>query len=91
MITLRVPTVLRPKVDGQRCVTVEQTPTLGGVLGAVEHDHPGFLDVLLAPDGALRPEWHIWVGADEVRGMAGLDTATLDGTEITLLTAVAGG
>lgn len=89
-VSVRIPTILRTYTDGASEVTAEGD-TLSAVLGALETDHPGIKARILDDDGALRRFVNVYVGNDDVRFAEGLDTKTLDGTQISIVPAVAGG
>ncbi len=91
-VSVRIPTILRTYTDGASEVTVEpSTPTLSGVLDALEAAHPGIRARILDDDGALRRFVNIYVGDEDVRFAGGLDTETPAGSEISVIPAVAGG
>jgi molybdopterin converting factor small subunit len=91
MITVRVPTILRPITGGQAEVGVADAMTLAEVLDRMEADHPGFRTRVLDDDGKLRRFVNVYVDDDDVRFAAGLETPTPDGTTVSIIPAVAGG
>jgi molybdopterin converting factor small subunit len=86
---LRVPSVLRPLVDGQPVVVVDAT-TLADLHRSIRAAHPELAARLFAPDGTLREFVSVFLGADDARQ---LDPGTVLGptTELLLLPAVSGG
>jgi molybdopterin converting factor small subunit len=89
-VTVRVPTTLRTLTGGQAEVTVEGE-TVGDVFTGLEAAHPGFAERLLDDDGKLRRFVNVFVADDDVRFLQGLDTPVADGTEVSIIPAVAGG
>ncbi len=89
-VTVRVPTTLRTLTGGKSEVALEGA-TVGEVFKALDAAHPGFADRLLDDDGNLRRFVNVFVADDDVRFLQGLDTPVADGTEVSILPAVAGG
>ncbi len=90
MPNVRVPSMLRPTVGGERSVVAEGS-TLGELIRNVDQRHPGFAGQLLDVGGAQRPFVNIYVNDEDVRYLDGLDTAVSPGDVISILPAVAGG
>jgi sulfur-carrier protein len=90
MANVRVPSMLRPTVGGERSVVAEGS-TLRELIQNVEDRHPGFAGQLLETSGAQRPFVNIYVNDDDVRYLQGLETAVSEGDVISILPAVAGG
>ena len=89
-VTIRIPTTLRTLTGGASPVEVEGT-TVGEVLGALESAHPGFAERLFDDDGNLRRFVNVYLNAEDVRFLDGLQTPVADADSITILPAVAGG
>ncbi|HEY8807043.1 MAG TPA: molybdopterin synthase sulfur carrier subunit [Candidatus Limnocylindria bacterium] len=89
MAKLRIPSVLRPLVDGQPVVVVDAV-TLADLQRSIAAAHPQLAARLFAPDGTLREFVTVFLGADDARQ---LDPGTALGptTELLLLPAVSGG
>ena len=90
IVTVRIPTTLRPLAGGSSEVEVEGG-TVGDVLKALDSDHPGFSDRLLDDEGGLRKFVNIFVADDDVRFLDGLATPVPDGETVAIIPAVAGG
>jgi molybdopterin converting factor small subunit len=91
-VTVRVPTILRPFVDGASSVEVEPNPaTLRGVLEALEAAGPGITQRVISDAGELRRFVNVYVNDDDVRFLDGLDTQIADGATVSVVPAVAGG
>jgi molybdopterin synthase sulfur carrier subunit len=61
------------------------------VLTRLDQAHPGFADRLLDDDGNLRRFVNVFVADDDIRFLDGLDTPVPDGSEVSIIPAVAGG
>ncbi len=89
MATVRIPTPLRTLTGGEAAVTVEGA-TVGQLIENLEKAHPGMRDRLL-DDKGVRRFVNVYVGDEDIRFLDGLDTAIEDGTEISIVPAIAGG
>jgi len=89
-INVRIPTILRTYTQDQSQVTAEGA-TLAEVLDSLEASYPGIRARVVDDNGALRRFVNIYVAEEDVRFADGLDTATPDGTQISIIPAVAGG
>ena len=88
---IRVPSMLRPTVGGERVVSAEGN-TLRELIGNVDAAHPGFSSQLLDPTtGEQRRFVNIYVNDEDVRYLSGLDTPVAGGDVVSILPAVAGG
>ncbi|WP_017592012.1 MoaD/ThiS family protein [Nocardiopsis potens] len=89
-VSVRVPTILRTYTKDAAQVTAEGA-TLDEVLNSLDADHPGIRARIVDDSGKLRRFVNVYVGDEDVRFADGLDTATADGTEVSIIPAVAGG
>ena len=89
-VHVRVPTILRSYTDGASEVTVEGS-TLSTVLDALEASYPGIRSRIVDETGELRRFVNVYVGNDDVRFLDNLATPTPEGTQISVIPAVAGG
>jgi len=89
-ISVRIPTILRTYTGGASEVTASGD-TLTQVLDDLEANHPGIRARVLDDNGDIRRFVNVYVGNDDVRFLDGLGTATPDGTQISIIPAVAGG
>jgi molybdopterin synthase sulfur carrier subunit len=87
---VRIPTVLRPAMGGDATISVEGT-TIGEILIQLTTTHPAVKGQLLNDDGTLHRFLNVYVNDDDVRYLGGIDAPVVNGDEITLLPAVAGG
>jgi molybdopterin synthase sulfur carrier subunit len=90
MANVRVPSMLRPTVGGERVVAAEGS-TLRDLINNVDKRHPGFAGQLLETTGDQRRFVNIYVNDEDVRYLRGLDTPVEEGDVISILPAVAGG
>ena len=89
-VELRLPTLLRPAVDGQASVRLEGS-TVGEVLSALVTAYPGLDGQVLTEDGSLHRFVNVYVNDDDVRYLDKLGTKVSESDVITILPAVAGG
>ncbi|MDQ6642643.1 MAG: MoaD/ThiS family protein [Actinomycetota bacterium] len=89
-VSVRIPTILRTYTGGESEVSAEGA-TLAQVLDDLEAKHGGIKARVLDDTGALRRFVNVYVGNDDVRFLEALDTETPDGSQISIIPAVAGG
>jgi molybdopterin synthase sulfur carrier subunit len=89
-VIVRVPPVFRPMAGGQAKVEAEGA-TVAEVIASLEANHPGFSAKLLDDEGNLVKFVNVFVDDDDVRFLDGLATPVADGTEVSIMQAVAGG
>jgi sulfur-carrier protein len=91
MAKIRVPTMLRPSVGGERVVAAEGA-TLRELIGNLDTRHPGFASQLVdAETGEQRRFVNLYINDEDVRYLAGLDTPVEESDIVSILPAVAGG
>jgi molybdopterin converting factor small subunit len=89
-VSVRIPTILRSYTGGASEVSAEGA-TLGEVLDDLEANHSGIKARVLDDAGEIRRFVNVYVGNDDVRFLDGLGSSTPDGTQISIIPAVAGG
>ena len=89
-VSVRIPTILRTYTGGESEVTAEGGK-LSEVLDDLDAKYEGIKGRILDDTGELRRFVNVYVGNDDVRFLENLDTATPDGTQISVIPAVAGG
>ena len=89
-VSVRIPTILRTYTDGESEVSAEGD-TLAAVLDDLDTNYSGIKGRVLDEGGELRRFVNVYVGNDDVRFLENLDTPTPDGTQISVIPAVAGG
>lgn len=87
---VRIPTPLRPMVGGKSEVAVEGA-TVREVIEALAADADGLRDRLLDDQGQLRRFVNVFLNKEDIRHLAGLDSAVKDGDELAIVPAIAGG
>jgi molybdopterin synthase sulfur carrier subunit len=88
--SVRIPTILRSYTDGDSEVSADGA-TLAEVLDDLDRRYAGIKGRILDDQGALRRFVNVYVGNDDVRFLDNLQTPTPDGTQISVIPAVAGG
>lgn len=88
--TLRLPTPLRAFCGGQDEVTLEGE-TVGELLRALEREHPDLRGRILDENGEVRRFVNVFVDGANARGNGGLNAGVHDGSQLTIVPAVAGG
>jgi len=88
--TVRIPTILRTYTEGASEVTADGS-TLAEVLDDLDRNYAGIKGRILDDQGALRRFVNVYVGNDDVRFLDDLATPTPDGSQISVIPAVAGG
>ena len=89
-VSVRIPTILRTYTEGSSEVSADGA-TLAEVLEDLDRNHSGIKGRILEESGALRRFVNVYVGNDDVRFLQNLETPTPDGTQISVIPAVAGG
>jgi len=89
-VSVRIPTILRTYTDGESEVSAEGD-TLAAVLDDLDANYSGIKGRVLDEGGDLRRFVNVYVGNDDVRFLENLATPTPDGTQISVIPAVAGG
>ena len=89
-VSVRIPTILRTYTDGESEVSAEGAD-LAAVLEDLDSTYAGIKGRILDEGGQLRRFVNVYVGNDDVRFLDNLKTPTPDGTQISVIPAVAGG
>lgn len=89
-VSVRIPTILRTYTGGSAEVSGEGA-TLREVLQKLDADYPGIGARILDESGKIRRFVNVYVGEEDVRFVGGLDSATPEGVQISIIPAVAGG
>jgi molybdopterin synthase sulfur carrier subunit len=90
VVTLYLPEPLRTYGGGDAELPVSAC-TVQAVLDDLERTRPALYRNVCDETGAVRRHLNIFVNADNVRDLAGLDTALKSGDVITIVPAVSGG
>jgi molybdopterin converting factor small subunit len=89
-VSVRIPTILRTYTGGESEVSAEGG-TLAEVLDSLDGSYPGIKARILDDQGAIRRFVNVYVGNDDVRFLEALETGTPEGTQVSVIPAVAGG
>ena len=89
-IMVRIPTPLRRVTNGQDKVQVNGG-SVGAIIGDLDTQFPGLKERLCDAQGELRNFVNIYVNGEDVRFLDGINSATAEGDEISIVPAVAGG
>ena len=88
-IEVRIPTILRTYTDGAKAVEGSGA-TLDALFSDLDARHPGLRERLV-DGGELRRFVNVYLNDEDVRFLAGINTALAAGDNVTILPAVAGG
>jgi len=89
-VSVRIPTILRTYTGGESEVSAAGA-TLADVLDDLDGSYSGIKGRILDESGELRRFVNVYVGNEDVRFLDNLATPTPDGTQISVIPAVAGG
>jgi molybdopterin converting factor small subunit len=90
MSLVRLPSVLRQAVGGEREIEVEGT-TVGEVLERLYAEHPAVRAQLQSSDGELHRFVNLYLNNEDVKLLGWLDTPVSEDDTLTILPAMAGG
>ena len=88
--TIRLPTILRVHAGGDASVSARGT-TVGEAFDDVGKRYPALARQLLDPDGSVPVFVNVFLNDEDIRYLQGLNTPTLQPSEIIILPSVAGG
>ena len=89
-VTVKLPTQLRDATGGAASAEVEGA-TVGEALDALYARHGELRSRMADDDGGLRRFVNVYLAGEDIRFLDGLETTVPDGSELTVLPAVAGG
>jgi sulfur-carrier protein len=89
-VLVKIPTQLRAAAGGEAETEIEGA-TVAEVLEGLYARHGELRERISDEDGALRRFVNVYVAGEDIRFLDGLATPVLDGAELTILPAVAGG
>ena len=90
MSVVKIPTVLRPQVGGNKELELGGA-TVGELVTALTSAYPSLKSQLLTEGGELNRFVNVYVNGQDVRYLDGLATAVAERDEVRLLPAMAGG
>jgi molybdopterin-synthase adenylyltransferase len=89
-ITVRIPTPLRKFTSGNERVEVNGR-TVRAVLEGLEKAHPGIKERICEADGTPKRFVNVYYKDEDIRFLKGVETEVDDGTELSIVPAIAGG
>jgi sulfur-carrier protein len=89
-VVVKIPTQLRGAAGGESEAEVEGA-TVQEVLDGLFQRHAELRERISDEDGSLRRFVNVYVAGEDIRFLEGLATPVKDGSELTILPAVAGG
>ena len=89
-VTVRLPGALRDATGGETKLSASGA-TLGDVIADIDRRHPGFAARVLDERGTLRTYVNVYIGEDDARERGGSAARVPDGSEVTVIPAMAGG
>ena len=89
-VVVKIPTQLRAAAGGESQAEVEGA-TVQEVLEGLFERHAELRDRISDEDGSLRRFVNVYLAGEDIRFLDGLATPVKDGSELTILPAVAGG
>lgn len=90
MPTLRVPALLKYYLNGQTQVTI-QGQTVAETLADLTRQYPAIQPHLFDSGGKVRRHINLFVNADNIRDLNGLETAVAESDIVKILPSVTGG
>ena len=89
-VTVRIPTPLRRVTSGASEVSVE-AKTVKQMIEDLERQYPGMRERICETDGQVRRFVNVFVGDEDIRFLQGIETPIPEGTQVSIIPAVAGG
>lgn len=90
MIIIRIPTPLRPYVQGQKEIEIDAF-SVGSALEYLLLQYPTIKPHLYDEGGSLRPYINLFVNEEDVRDLQNESTRLVEGDRLMILPSIAGG
>lgn len=87
---IRIPAPLRKLTNDQAVVEI-QGKTVQELLAGLEKSYPGLKERICDESGQIRRFVNIFVNGEDIRFKEGPNTAVVDGAEVSIIPAIAGG
>lgn len=94
LVRVRIPTQLRNLAGGASSVdiVVDSTPvTVGSVLDSLATTHPALERRVRDETGRTRMHVNLFVDANNIRDVDGVETTIADGSDVSIIPAISGG
>ena len=91
MITIHIPTPLRPFCDQQDTVAIESKETVDAVFDALVTQYTGLKSHLFDKEGNLRKFVNVYLNEEDIRYIDGVNSSVKDGDVISIVPSIAGG
>ncbi len=89
-VTVRIPTPLRKYTDGNDRVQVSGD-NVGAVLSALGATYPGIAERIVDADGTPKRFVNVYYRDEDIRFLQSVNTPVEDGSELSIVPAIAGG
>ncbi len=89
-VIVRIPTPLLNLTNGEKEVNTG-AGQLKQIIETLEKDYPGIKERILDDEGELRRFVNVYIDEEDVRFLKGMDTKVAEGSEVSIIPAVAGG
>ena len=89
-VIVRIPTPLQNLTNGEKEVNIA-SGQLKQIIETLEKDYPGIKERIVDDEGELRRFVNIYIDEEDVRFLKGMDTKVSEGSEVSIIPAVAGG
>ena len=89
-VIVRIPTPLQNVTGGEKEVNVDPGQ-VKDIIENLEVKYPGIKERLMDDSGELRRFVNIYIDEEDVRFLEGMDTSVSEGSEVSIIPAVAGG
>lgn len=89
-VLVRIPTVLRNLTGGKGEVWIDGN-TVRDLIENLEKEYPGIRERICEEEGDIHRFVNIYVAQEDIRFLQGLDTSIEQGTEVSIVPALAGG
>ncbi|MBI4470832.1 MAG: MoaD/ThiS family protein [Acidobacteria bacterium] len=87
---VRIPQPLR-KLTQNRAEVEISARTVGEALNQLEQEYPGLRDRICDESGEVRQFINVFLDGEDIRFLQGLGTPIADGSELSIIPAIAGG
>ena len=90
-ITIHIPTPLRPFVDNQSSISVDQEGTIQEIILRLIEVYPDLEKNILDTNKKFRKFINLYVNDEDIRYLNGPDTYVKEGASVSIIPSIAGG